>query len=118
MGEMDFFGGGSHLSCPFSLWEDIFGRNTFARMFISSEGAVLAVRTVPHFTEQQDWKKLTNRLLLVVPGLQGLLGLPLDLALLGVHSPVVQLVLQVLGVQGIQELLEVPGPLSFHSEPV
>lgn len=61
MGEMDFFlGGRSHLSCPFSLWEDIFARNTFARMFISSEGALLAVRTVPHFTEQQNWKK-TNQ---------------------------------------------------------
>lgn len=105
------------LSFP-NLRGDRFARNRFSYMFISSERALLAVRTIPHFAGTQDWKKLTNRLLQVVPGLRELLAFPLDLFLLEVHSPVVQLVLRVPEVQVIQEPLEVPGPLSFHSGPV
>lgn len=56
----------------------------------------------------------TNRLFQVVQGLQEHLGLPLDQALPPVHSLVVQLVLQVLGTQGCQDLLENPGPLSHQ----
>ncbi|KAL0624747.1 hypothetical protein AAY473_003797 [Plecturocebus cupreus] len=62
-------------------------------------------------------RKLTNRLLRVVQGLQELLVCPWDQAFLGVHSQVVQLVLQVLGTQGSQDPLEDLGSPSHHSEP-
>lgn len=60
------------------------------------------------------WSLLGDRLFQVVQGLQEHLGLPLDQALPPVHSLVVQLVLQVLGTQGCQDLLENPGPPSHQ----
>lgn len=63
-------------------------------------------------------RKLTNRLLQVVQGLQERLGRPLDQALPVVHSLAVQLVLQVPEVQGCQDPLDDPGPPSHHWGPV
>lgn len=63
-------------------------------------------------------RKLTNRLLQVVQGLQELLGCPLDQVLPVVHSLLVQVVLQVLGTQGCQDPPEDLDLPSHHSGPV
>lgn len=88
-------------------------------LFISLEGVSLALGTInPLHRKTGLERKLTNRLLQVVQGLQEVLGCPLDQALPKVHSLMVQPVLQVLGTQGCQDPLEDPGLPSPHSGPV
>lgn len=116
-GKLDFL---CHVfTCPFPVSEETYlaGTNLQVYSLVLKELCWLWEPS-PTSQKSKTGKKLTNRLLQVVPGLQELLAFPLDLFLLEVHSPVVQLVLQVLGAPGIQEPLEVPGLLSFHSGPV